>query len=70
VKVLSRYNNPLILLSQKIVSFKEKQASSVVSEEIVPSYSLMQKHETHLRRRQLSLPVPYLLNDRIVTSSY
>jgi len=45
------------------------QASSVLSEEIVLSYALVQKSETRLRRRQLSLPVAYVLNNRIVTET-
>ena len=65
--VLSRHDNPPFLLSDKIVSDKDKEVSSVLSEEIVPSYSLVQKHETHLRRRRLLLPIAYLLNNRIVT---
>ena len=68
-------HNPPFLLSDKIVFFnellKDKQASSVLSQEIVPSYSLkLQRCETRLHRRQPLLPVAYLLNNRIVTLFY
>jgi len=46
---------------------QDKQASSVLSEEIVPTYALVQKSETRLLRRQLSLAVAYQLHNRIVT---
>jgi len=42
-------------------------ASSILSEEIVPPYSLVREDETCLQRR-LSLPVAYLLNNRIGTA--
>ena len=38
--------------------------------EIVLPYALVQKSETRLRRRRLSLPVAYLLNNGIVTYSH
>jgi len=46
---------------------QDKQASSVLSEEIVHPYALVQKSETSLGRRRQSLPVAYVLNNRIVT---
>jgi len=73
VIVLSNMTELPILLLYKIVSFggllKDKQASSVISEEIVPPDPLVQENETCLFRRQLSLPVAYLLHNRIVTES-
>ena len=50
-------------------SFKDTQASFVLSEEILPSYLLVQKYKTCLCRRWLSLSVAYLLNNRIVTTT-
>ena len=49
--VLLKYNNPPFLVADEIVFLdellKNKQASSALSEEIVLSYSLVQKHKTH-----------------------
>jgi len=71
VIVLSKHHNTPILRSDKIVSFdeslKDKPASSILSQEIVPPYSFVPKYETHLLRRRLWLPVALLLNNKIVT---
>jgi len=67
---LSRHDNPPLWLSYKIVFFdgllKDKPASPILSQEIVPLYPIIQRHKAHLDRRQLSLSVAYLVHNRIV----
>ena len=46
---------------------QDKQASSVLSQEIVLPYALVENRETPLLKIRLSLPVAFLINNRIVT---